>query len=99
MPRRTDAPIKKPTGGRPVPRRLFSLDAFRKEKTTEVPSESSDNGRSNTVLSDETVAESPQDTFTEGAGWTEKPMVTSPVLSVEPIPRTTETPQIGRAHV
>ena len=92
MPRRTDAPIKKPTGGRPVPRRLFSLDAFRKEKTTEVPSESSDNGRSNTVLSDETVAESPQDTFTEGAGWTEKPMVTSPVLSVEPIPRTTETP-------
>lgn len=89
MRRRTESHTKKPSGGRPTPRRLFSFDTLKKEKS-DGSSDTSGLTRSGTIFPEGSILESEEDPFADTKGWTEKPLVTSPVLE-ETLP-TVETP-------
>ncbi len=84
MSKRAEPPAKKPSGGRPIPRRLFSIDSLRKEKSTSntastVSQSSSQNGPLPTVT-EKATTQSADDPFSDPTNWTEKPLVSSPPL-------------------
>ncbi|TCD63487.1 hypothetical protein EIP91_005346 [Steccherinum ochraceum] len=83
MSQRPTVHVKKPSGGRPPPKRLFSFDALRKDKS--VPGNDPErvagsNGLAHPV--DKSIPEDTEDPFTDGEQWTEKPLVTSPQQTV-----------------
>lgn len=79
MSQRPNVHVKKPSGGRPPPKRLFSFDALRKDKAasgSEFESGAESNGGGKLV--DKSIPEDAEDPFTDGEQWTEKQLVTSP---------------------
>lgn len=72
---------KKPAGGRPVPKRLFSLDSLRKDKSSSSQSSDTENASSSGStlrLVEKSIPEDGDDPFASPGVWTEKPLVTSP---------------------
>lgn len=86
MSSRPNGPGKKPSGGRPVPKKLFSLDSLRKEKSLSAGQPDSSAVRPGHApsldslhkLVDTSIPEGEEDPFAANARWTEKPLVTSP---------------------
>lgn len=85
MSKRPETSTKKPSGGRPLPRRLFSIDSLKKDRSNtgdsarRIPSHS----RSRTALLEKSVEEDPFED-SDATAWTEKPLVASPILENEP---------------
>lgn len=83
MSSRPETPSKKPSGGRPLPRRLFSFDSLRKERSgssADQQDTDSVHNPSRTRQTEKTILEHPDDPFTDGTQWTEKELVTSPEM-------------------
>ncbi|KAI0087407.1 hypothetical protein BDY19DRAFT_893157 [Irpex rosettiformis] len=81
MRHRQESTKKRPSGGRPVPRRLFSFDSLRKEKSNiEGEDFASDvsTSTSQTPLSEKPILELPDSQNVEDKHWTETPFVASP---------------------
>lgn len=83
MATRQDVPVtvKKPTGGRPLPKRLFSFDSLRKEKSGSESDTQSDVGNSSGStlrLIEQPIFEVGEDPFADFGAWTERPVVISP---------------------
>lgn len=80
MPPRSETPTKKPSGGRPLPRRLFSFDSLRKERSNSTVDDSDTDSIHNPFRSrktEKTIQEHPEDPFADQQ-WTEKQLVASP---------------------
>lgn len=81
MSKRTDNPPKKPSGGRPLPKRLFSFESLRKERSgTDSDSQSVDGDRNDLTtlrLVENVIPEGGEDS-PQGDAWTESGLVTSP---------------------
>ena len=81
MPPRSETPTKKPSGGRPLPRRLFSFDSIRKERSGSTADDSdteSIQSSFRTRQTEKTIQEHPDDPFIDDHQWTEKQLVASP---------------------
>lgn len=81
MPPRSDAQTKKPSGGRPLPRRLFSFDSIRKERSSSAADDNDTDSIRNPFRArqtEKTIQEHPDDPFIDDHQWTEKQLVTSP---------------------
>ena len=81
MPPRAETSSKKPTGTRPKPRRLLSLDALRKGLSGQGHEDEGSGSTSNPFRArqaEKAISEDSEDPFADGAQWTEKELVTSP---------------------
>ncbi|KIP07274.1 hypothetical protein PHLGIDRAFT_105851 [Phlebiopsis gigantea 11061_1 CR5-6] len=86
MPPRSETHTKKPSGGRPLPRRLFSFDSLRKERSNSSVDDSDTDSIHNPFRArktEKTIQEHPEDPFVDRQ-WTEKQLVTSPEAKDEP---------------
>ena len=102
---------KKPNGGKPPPRRLFSIESLKKQRSNSEDSVSSgtahfraqSSGSSNLLTLTEKI-EDGIDPFSDGSAWTEKVVVQSPVDEESsslfgddvPTPRPPKTPPTAR---
>jgi hypothetical protein len=81
MRHRQEGPKQRPSGGRPAPRRLFSFDSLRKERSTTEAEETASEvstPASQTPLTEKSILELPESLLIDGEGWTEKPLIASP---------------------
>ena len=84
---------KKPNGGKQLPRRLFSIESLKKQRSNSEDSLSSgaahfraqSSGSSNLLTLSEKIEEG-IDPFGDGSGWTDKVVVQSPVDEENPSP-------------
>ena len=100
MSTRQDVPVtaKRPTGGRPLPKRLFSFESLRKDKSVPEPDVSSNprdfgNSTSTLRLVEKPILELGEDPFADTSGWTEKPLVSSPEAKEARDPFSSSAPQ------
>lgn len=83
MPPRSEAPSKKPTGGRPTPKRLWSLDHLRRDRSSSGTDEGegpADENPFRARQTEKTILEQPDDPFTDQAQYTDGELVASPEL-------------------
>ncbi len=79
MRQRQEAAKKRPSGGRPAPRRLFSFDSLRKDKSnTDEPTSDVSAFTSQSPILEKPILELPDSQAAEDERWTEEPLVTSP---------------------
>lgn len=79
MSQRPNAHVKKPSGGRPAPKRLFSFDSLRKDKSVSSAdgAEKVTQNGSTLRLVEKTITEDAENPFT-AAPWTDRPLLASP---------------------
>ncbi|GJE94860.1 hypothetical protein PsYK624_110360 [Phanerochaete sordida] len=82
MPPRSDTPSKKPAGGRPTPKRLWSLDHLRRDRSSSGTDEEvkADKNPFRSRQTEKTILEHSDDPFSDRAQYTDGELVTSPEI-------------------